>query len=153
MAVVQEMCARIGLVTGKGLASHIRSQYSRGVLLVLAVLLFTANTFNIAADIAAMAEAVRLIVPFAPFSVLVIAFGLGTVYAQIRVPYVQYAAYLKYLTLSLFSYVFVALISHVPWGTVADHIMRMQVPASHDGLFLLAALFGTTKYYGIIYAN
>lgn len=144
MVVVQEMCARIGVVTGRGLAAHIRSEYSRPVLCIIAALLFIANTFNIAANIAAMTEAMRLLVPVLPYTLLVIAFGLGTAYAQVRVPYAQYAQYLKYLTLSLFAYVFVALLSHVPWSEVGRSIVSLHIPTSGDGLFLLAALLGTT---------
>src|SRR5580698_9449325 len=76
MAVVQEMCARIGLVTGRGLAGNIRVHFSRRVLYISTLFLFAANTFNIGADIGAMANAVQLLAPRAGFTLLVIGFSL-----------------------------------------------------------------------------
>lgn len=144
MAVVQEMCARIGVVTGKGLAAHIRARYSRRALLVVATLLLVANIFNIAADISAIAEAVRLLFPTLPHVLLVLFFGGITALLQIHIPYATYAQYLKYLTLSLFAYVLVAVVSHVPWGDVFRATVMPTLPASNEAFFLLAALLGTT---------
>lgn len=144
MYVVQEMCARIGVVTGKGLAAHIRAQYPRMVIVVVATLLLFANILNIAADITAMAEATRILFPLIPFAVLVVVLGAGTAYFLVQLPYHRYAAVLKYLTLSLFAYVFATFMLHVNWGQVAYATVLPAIPASRDGLFILAALFGTT---------
>jgi NRAMP (natural resistance-associated macrophage protein)-like metal ion transporter len=144
MYVVQEMCARIGLVTGKGLAAHIRARYPRVVIIAVTVLLVFANTLNIAADITAMAEALRIVVPQLPYVLVVTVLGGGTAYFLVHLPYRRYAKYLKYLTLSLFAYVLSALMLHVDWSHVMYSTVFPAIPASREGLFLLAALFGTT---------
>src|SRR3989304_7957253 len=97
MAVVQEMCARIGLVTGRGLAANIRIFFPKWVLYVCTILLFAANTFNIGADIGAMAKATQLIFPKANFAMLVFAFALTGLGLQIFFSYERYAKYLKWL--------------------------------------------------------
>ena len=94
MAVVQEMCARIGLVTGRGLAGNIRMHFSR-MLYVSTLLLFAANTFNIGADIGAMAQGTRLLFPGLGVTALVIGFTALMLGLQIFTPYVRYARYLK----------------------------------------------------------
>ena len=83
MAVVQEMCARIGLVTGRGLAGNIRQYYPRWVIYVCAVLLFGANTLNLGADLGAMAEATRLVMPAFNFWVLLLGFTILSLLFQV----------------------------------------------------------------------
>src|SRR3989344_2207234 len=104
MAVVQEMCARIGIVSGQGLAANIRKHYSSGALYLVAGLLFFANTLNIAADLGAMAAASRLLLPNFGFGWLVVFFALVSLLLQVFTSYAQYAKYLKYLTFVLLSY-------------------------------------------------
>src|SRR6185295_13116500 len=88
MSMVQEMCARIGLVTGRGLAHNIRVYFSRRVLMVCTLLLFAANTFNIGANLGAMAKAAQLLWPSLNFGWLVVGFAVFSLLLQIFTPYV-----------------------------------------------------------------
>src|SRR5665213_3437601 len=118
MAVIQEMCARIGLVTGRGLAGNIRVHFSRRVLYLSTLFLFAANTFNIGADIGAMAKGTQLLLPKVSFALLVIGFTLLILLLQIFTPYVRYAKYLKWLALVLLAYIASAILAHPDWTTV-----------------------------------
>jgi NRAMP (natural resistance-associated macrophage protein)-like metal ion transporter len=144
MSVVQEMCARIGLVTGRGLAGNIRVHFNKKVLYVCTVLLFIANTINIGANLGAMAKAVQLLNPQLNFYAIVIAFGLVSLLLQIFTPYVRYARYLKWLALVLFSYVLSTILAHLDWGTVFSHAFVPHLPLNKDSLILLCAILGTT---------
>ncbi len=144
MAMVQEMCARIGLVTGQGLAANIRTHYSKRVLNVVTVLLFLANTLNIAADLGAMAASTRLIFSTVNFELLVIAFALVSLLLQIFTTYSQYAKYLKYMTIALFSYVFTAFAVHLDWGQTLTHTFIPTITFSKDQIFLICGILGTT---------
>ena len=144
MAIIQEMCARIGLVTGRGLAGNIRVFFSPRVLYVCTVLLFAANALNIGADIGAMAKAVQLLNPRLNFSFLVVGLTLISLLMQIFTPYVRYARYLKWLALVLFSYVFSALLAHLNWHTVLSHTFVPTIKFSKDELLLICAILGTT---------
>ena len=125
MAVVQEMCARIGLVTGRGLAGNIRLHFGKRVLQISTILLFAANTFNIGADIGAMASAVQLINNKLNFSLLVIFFTIFILLLQVFTPYVRYARYLKWLALVLFAYILSAILAHPDWSNVAKHAISL----------------------------
>ena len=118
MAGIQSMCAYIGRVTGKGLAANIKAAFPPIVLQGVVLLLLVANTFNIAADIAAMGETAELVSGFNQHTMTVI-FCLGTVVLEIFVPYHRYVFFLKWLTLSLLAYAAVLFTVHVPWGQVA----------------------------------
>ncbi|HET9174285.1 MAG TPA: divalent metal cation transporter [Candidatus Saccharimonadales bacterium] len=144
MAVVQEMCARIGLVTGRGLAGNIRTHFSRRVLNICTTLLFAANTLNIGADIGAMAKAVQLLNPALRFGWLVLAFTLLSLMLQIFTPYVRYAKYLKWLALVLLSYVFSAILAHLNWSDVLRHSLQPAVHFNKQELLLICAILGTT---------
>jgi NRAMP (natural resistance-associated macrophage protein)-like metal ion transporter len=144
MAIVQEMCARIGLVTGRGLAGNIRSHFPRPVLYFSTILLFAANTFNIGADIGAMAAATQLLFPKIPFALLVSGLTALILLLQIFTPYVRYARYLKYLALVLFAYILSAILSHPHWGTVLKSSVIPHVTFSKDQLLLICAILGTT---------
>lgn len=144
MAVVQEMCARIGMVTGEGLAGTIRKHYSRPVIYVVAALLLGANAFNIGADLGAMAQATQLLWPGAPYLLLVIAFGIFSCALQIFTPYAQYARYLKWLALVLFAYIASALLAHLDWGMVLTHSIIPSIHWSKGSLVLICAILGTT---------
>ncbi len=144
MAIVQEMCARIGLVTGRGLAANIRSNYSKSVLYVCTILLFIANTFNIGADLGAMAAGVRLLAPRANFFLLIIGFALLSLLLQIFVRYTVYARYLKYLTFTLFAYIITAFVIDTDWSTVLAHAVIPTLHWSREYLFLMCAVLGTT---------
>ena len=144
MAVVQEMCARIGLVSGQGLAANIRRHYSSRALYMVTALLFLANTLNIAADLGAMAAGTRLLLPSAAFELLVIFFALVSLTLQIFTTYARYAKYLKYLTLALLSYVVVAFVVHLDWGAILYHTLVPSLTFSKNQIFLIAAILGTT---------
>ena len=103
-AAVQETTARLGLVTGKGLAAIIREHYKRWVLWLMVTLVTAANTFNIGADLGSMAAATKLLIPI-PTPVLLIGFAVGMAVLEIFVPYHQYARVLKWLCLSILSYI------------------------------------------------
>lgn len=144
MAIVQEMCARIGLVTGRGLAGNIRVYYSKRILNTCTFLLFAANAFNIGADLGAMAKGVQLLNPRLSFSLIVVAFTLISLLLQIFTPYVRYAKYLKWLAMVLFAYVFSALLAHLNWSDIARHSVVPQLHFSKDEFVLIAAILGTT---------
>lgn len=144
MAVVQEMCARIGLVTGRGLAANIRAHFPKSVLYTTTVLLFAANAFNIGADLGAMAEAIRLIFPALGFGVWVVIFALGSLLLQIFSPYAQYAKYLKWLAMILLAYVFSALLANLDWGKVGRAAITPSLTFTKDQIILVCAILGTT---------
>jgi NRAMP (natural resistance-associated macrophage protein)-like metal ion transporter len=144
MSVVQEMCARIGIVTGRGLASNIRTHFSKKVLYICTLMLFAANAFNIGADLGAMAKGVQLLRPGWDFSVLVIGFALLSVILQIYLPYAKYAHYLKWLALVLLAYVASALMAHLDWGDVLQHAVTPTLTWSKEQIILICAILGTT---------
>lgn len=144
MAIVQEMCARIGLVTGRGLAGNIRVFFSKRVLIACTTLLFMANAFNIGADIGAMATAAQLLNPRLNFYVLVVAFTGLCLSLQIFMPYARYARYLKWLALVLFSYIFSTLMADINWQTVLAKAVTPEIHFNKEQLFLIAAILGTT---------
>lgn len=144
MATVQEMCARIGIVSGEGLAANIRKHYPKYALYGATMLLFVANTFNIAADLGAMSAATRLVLPSIQFEVLVIFFAVLSLGLQIFTTYARYAKYLKYLTLALLSYVAVALAIGLDWGEVISRTLVPSMSFTKDQIFLVCAILGTT---------
>ncbi len=144
MSVVQEMCARIGIVSGRGLAANIRRHYKPYVLYGVTALLFFANTLNIAADLGAMAASMRLLAPQFTANVFVVFFAVLSLLLQIFIPYGTYAKYLKYLSLVLLSYVAVALAVGLDWKVVLYHTFVPSMTFSPDQLLLLCAILGTT---------
>jgi hypothetical protein len=148
MSVVQEMCARIGLVTGRGLAGNIRLKFSKKILYLSTILLFAANTFNLGADLGAMAKGAQLLNPNWNFATLVIGFGLLSLALQIFTPYAKYARYLKWLAMVLFAYIASAILAHLNWGdvihhTVVPHVLqrRNTFDLCHFGHYYLALSF------------
>lgn len=144
MSVVQEMCARIGLVTGQGLAANIRRYYSKPVLYTCTILLLIANIFNIGANLGAMAEAVRLLAPVIPFGLLVVFFGVTSLLLQIYTSYEDYAKYLKYLALVLLAYVVSALMVSMDWSVVLHNTLVPSFVWSQDLIIMMCAILGTT---------
>lgn len=144
MAMVQEMCARIGLVTGNGLARNIRIFFSKRILYVCTLLLFAANTFNIGANLGAMAKGVQLIAPGVSFSLLVIGFALISLMLQIFTPYARYAKYLKWLALILLSYIISAILAGLNWNHIAEHMIIPDISLTKDHILMLCAILGTT---------
>jgi NRAMP (natural resistance-associated macrophage protein)-like metal ion transporter len=144
MSVVQEMCARIGLVTGRGLAGNIRVYYSQRILRFCTLLLFAANAFNIGADLGAMAKGVQLLNPHLNFGWLVVAFAVISLLLQIFTPYVRYAKYLKWLALVLLSYVVSSILAHLNWASALHHTLVPHISFSKDTMLLICAILGTT---------
>lgn len=144
MSIVQEMCARIGLVTGRGLAGNIRIHYPKSILYVVTVLLFFANTLNIGANLGAMAKATQLVFPHMSFSFLLIFFTVLSLGLQIFISYGQYAKYLKYLAFVLLSYIVTAFMIQLDWKEVLVHSVVPSITFSADQIVLICAILGTT---------
>src|SRR3989344_5510026 len=144
MAIVQEMCARIGLVTGRGLAANIRQYFPKWVLYLTTSLLFFANSLNIGADLGAMAKATQLVFPKLTFTSLIFAFTIFTLALQIFTTYDKYAKYLKWLALVLLSYVFSALTVNLNWGEIFKNTLIPTIVFSKEQIFLITAVLGTT---------
>ena len=144
MSVVQEMCARIGLVTGQGLAANIRRYYSKPVLYTCTILLLLANIFNIGANLGAMSEALRLLAPAIPFGLLVVFFGVTSLLLQVYTSYEEYAKYLKYLALVLLAYVVSALMVSMNWSEVLHSTFVPSFVWSQDLIIMMCAILGTT---------
>ena len=143
MAAIQIISACIGWNSGKGLTRNIADRFPAPVVFVIVALLTIANTINIAADLAAMGEGLRLIVG-GPSVVYAIAFGVACLLAEIAIPYHRYAGYLKYLTLVLFVYVAAAFSVHIPWGQVAAATVIPKLSLDRSMLLTVVAVFGTT---------
>ena len=145
MAIVQEMCARIGLVTGRGLAGNIRRHFPRWVLYICAGLLFSANAFNIGADLGAMAKGTQLIFPHLMFGWLVVGFAIMGLLFQIYVSYQQYSKYLKWLALVLLAYIFSAMsVPTIDWSRVVHDTIIPTLTIGKDQILLICAILGTT---------
>jgi Mn2+/Fe2+ NRAMP family transporter len=142
-SAVQEATARLGLVTGKGLAALIKQHCKRWVLLGAVGLVTLANTFNIGADIGAMAAATRLIVPV-PAVVLVVGFTVLMAVLEVAVPYRTYSRVLRWLCLSLLAYFVVLFVVDVPWGEVARATFVPQFDLTRTQIAAIIAIFGTT---------
>jgi NRAMP (natural resistance-associated macrophage protein)-like metal ion transporter len=143
MTVVQIISARVGRVTGRGLAANLAKIAPRWLLIPLMVLLFVANAVNIGADLAAMGEAATLLLP-GHAGWYALAFGIVSVVLQIAVPYSRYVKILKWLTISLLAYVATALTLDVPWRDVLLHTVVPHVTASKEFATMLVAVLGTT---------
>lgn len=144
MAVIQEMCARIGLVTGRGLAANIRHHFNVKILYFSTILLFIANTFNIGADIGAMANAVQLLYPKLDFDYLIIGFGVVILLLQIFTSYIKYARLLKYLALVLFAYIISAILTHPNYHTLIHYALLPHITFNKNEILLICAILGTT---------
>ncbi len=144
LGVVQEMSARIGLVTGVGLAENIKRHYSKKVLYTCTLLLLVANIFNIGANLGAMAEGAKLLFPQLYFPFLVAGFAFLSLVLQVFVTYKNYSKYLKYLALVLFAYVFSALSIDMNWGEIFKHTIIPMINFSKEELLLVCAVLGTT---------
>ena len=146
MVAIQLTSARIGYITRLGLAANIKAGFPRWVLLSVVSLLVAANTLNLAADIAAMAEAMRLLVGGSAH-VYAVAFGLLCLVLQVFLSYQTYVRWLKWLTLALFAYVAVVFSLHLDWWQVAAEALLPELPPGaqvHDALLMIVAVFGTT---------
>ncbi len=143
MVAIQMVSARMGRVSGHGLADNIRRHFPRPVLYAVVVMLLVANTINVAADIAAMGEALRLVIG-GRAHLYSIVFGVICLVLQVFLSYRQYVYYLKWLTLSLLAYVAVVFTVHVPVQDVLLGIFWPKIQFSAEMLTVIVAVFGTT---------
>ncbi|WP_395685083.1 NRAMP family divalent metal transporter [Caenimonas koreensis] len=143
MVSIQIVSARIGRVTGHGLATNIRRHYPAWLLYATVSLLLVANTINIAADVSAMGDAVTLLIG-GPTHFYTIAFGLLSLLLQVFVPYHSYVRVLKWLTLALFAYVGVVFAVHISWLDVLRNTLWPHLVMSAAYVTTLVAVFGTT---------
>ena len=143
MAAIQIISACIGWETRQGLARNIAGRLPRWAVIALVMLLVVANTINIAADLAAMGEALRLVVG-GPALFYALAFGLACLLAEVFIPYHRYAGFLKFLTLVLLVYVVAAFSVQIPWGEVLLSTFVPTLSLDRDFLLTIVAVFGTT---------
>src|SRR5215216_7166472 len=144
MTVIQEMCARIGLVSAGGLAAVVKKKYSKKVVFPIASLLFIANTINIGADIGAMSASIRLIFPQIPIILATISFAAFILTAEILIPYKKHVKILKYLTLSLFAYVITAIIVGGNWNQIIVATIVPHIEFTPEFAMMFVAIFGTS---------
>src|SRR5262249_24100660 len=143
MAAIQEISARIGRTTGRGLAANMGAHYSNWVLQGIIALLLTANIINIGSDPGAMGDAVWLLIG-GPKTAYIVLFALICAVMQVFVQYSRYVAVLKWMTLSLFAYFGTALFVHVPWVEFARGLFIPALSANLDFWTTVVAIFGTT---------
>ena len=143
MAFTQMMCARIGMVTGRGLAGAMHRRIPRPLILVAAVALFAANSINVGADLSGMADAAEMLTKINSL-IYVVLFGIGISVATIFFRYHQIATILKWLALVLFAYVITGFIVHPDWSKVARAAFIPSWPKNHDQWSALVAILGTT---------
>jgi NRAMP (natural resistance-associated macrophage protein)-like metal ion transporter len=143
MAAIQEICARLGRITGAGLAENIRKHYSKPLLYGLVGLLCVANIFNLGADVSAMGAAAQLVFG-GSLNAYALAFGFASLLLQIFVPYKKYVHFLKGLTLALFAYVATAFVVHVQWLVALRATVVPSISWTATYWMALVAVLGTT---------
>jgi NRAMP (natural resistance-associated macrophage protein)-like metal ion transporter len=143
MVAIQEMCARIGLVTGHGLAGNLKRNYSKPILVVLVVLVVAGNTLNIGADLAAMAASTRLLIPI-PEPVLAVFYTALILLALIYSSYQTIAKYLKWTALTLLAYLLVPFFTETDWMSALKSTVLPSLELNKETLALIVAIFGTT---------
>jgi NRAMP (natural resistance-associated macrophage protein)-like metal ion transporter len=143
MCAIQEISARIGRVTGRGIAGNLKRHYPIEVVYGIVSLLVIANIINIGADLGAMGAGLKLLIG-GPALLYVAAFGLVTVLLEVFSRYSRYVSILKWLTLSLFAYVGVAFVVNMPWGTVGYNLIVPHISFDTPYLTAIIAILGTT---------
>jgi NRAMP (natural resistance-associated macrophage protein)-like metal ion transporter len=144
MGVVQEMCARIALVTGKGLAENIRNNFSRKWLYFCGFFVILANTLNIGADIGAMAEVVAMFVPDISLWVPIITIAVITILLEVFLTYDEYSKYLKILAMTLLAYIFTGLLLSFDFSDLIYSTLVPSISFDRDSIIIIAAILGTT---------
>ncbi|MFC5480186.1 NRAMP family divalent metal transporter [Massilia suwonensis] len=144
MVGIQAVSARIGRVTGLGLAGNIRRTYPAWLLYTLVLLLLVANMINISADIAAMGEAARMVAGAGSAHMYSLGFGLLCLALQLFLPYTRYVRFLKWLTLGLLAYVATGFAIDIPWREVAARTVMPHFSFTKESIALIVAIFGTT---------
>lgn len=143
MTAVQESCARIGLVTGKGITTIVKEHYSRTVLYTVVGLVVVANTINIGADLGAMASAAQLLVPV-PFIILTLIFTTIILLLEVFTNYKVYSKILKWLAITLLAYPITLFIVHQPWATILKATVVPHFEFSFQFFFIITGVLGTT---------
>jgi NRAMP (natural resistance-associated macrophage protein)-like metal ion transporter len=143
MAAVQIMCARIGMVTGRGMAANLKRRFPSWLLGIFVLALLVANTINIAADLAGMADAAQMLTKINSH-VFVLAFAIMISWATVRLRYYQIANVLKWLVLVLFAYPLTAIVVVHDWHSVLRATFIPSLPHSRDEWSMLVAILGTT---------
>ena len=143
MGCVQFMCARIGMVTGTGLAATLKQKFPRWVLVIFAAALFAANTINVGADLSGMSDAAGMLARFNSHWFVVL-FGIAIAYSTVHFRYFQIAKTLKWLALFLFAYVITAFVIQPDWRAVLHDTFVPSWPKGHDAWQNLVAILGTT---------
>jgi NRAMP (natural resistance-associated macrophage protein)-like metal ion transporter len=143
MVAIQEVAAQIGRVTGAGIARNLRRHYPRPLLVLMVGLLLFANIVNLGADLAAMGAAVGLLIG-GPLWLYTLLFGAFCVIVEIWLSYERYASVLKWATLSLFAYVAVVIVAHVPWGEALASLVVPRIEYTGAYATAVVAILGTT---------
>lgn len=143
MMAIQEMCGRIGMVAGKGLAGILRERYSKWILVFVVSLLFFANSINIGADIGAMASAAQMLFGL-PISVWLFGFVFLILGLELFVSYLKYAKILKWLSFTLFAYIITAFMIKQPWSQIAVATFVPSFSLTVPYLMNIVAVLGTT---------
>lgn len=143
MTSIQEACARIGAVTGKGIAAVVKEHYNKTILYMVVILVLIANTINIGADIGAMAEATQLIIP-SNYIVLTFFYTFLTLLLEIGITYKRYAKILKALCLFLLAYPITVFIVEAPWWQLLKYTFVPHVEWNFAFLFIITGVLGTT---------
>ena len=144
MAVVQGMCARIGMVTGTGLAANIRKSVPLSFAYAIGCVVIIANTFNVGADFAGMAASAHMVAPAIPALAWDLFFGVALLAGLIYLSYRRIASFLKYLTLTLFAYIVTAFIVHPSWPQVLKHLVIPEVHFQRAWITTAMGVLGTT---------
>ena len=143
MAAIQEICGRLGRITGMGVTANLAKSYPKSLVGFLVLLLCVANVFNLGADISAMAAGMQMVAG-GKAEAYAVMFGAISLPLQVYVPYRKYIHYLKWLTWALFAYVLTAFVVHVPWGRVLRATIVPSVALDSNYLMALVAVLGTT---------
>ena len=143
MLAIQEMCGRIGMVTGKGLAGVIKKHYNRKILFGAVAVLAITNIINIGADLGAMASATQLILPV-PFALALAVLTIITIFTEVFIPYPTYVGILKYLALTVFAYIVAAFAINQDWGLIFKSTLVPHFEWSKAYILNVTAMLGTT---------
>ena len=143
LLAIQETCARIGAVTGKGLAGVIKDVYNKKILLILVLLMTCANIINIGADIGAISTSIQLVI-HVPFTLIAVISALVIILLEVFVSYHKYVHVLKWLGLALVAYPITGLMIHEPWGAILKASLIPHISLTFGFLFIVVGIFGTT---------
>jgi Mn2+/Fe2+ NRAMP family transporter len=144
MGLIQEICGRIGLVTGRGLTSNIKKYFSKKILFFAVFILFVANTINVGVDLGAMSKSTQLLFPKINFLILVIGYAFVILFLAIFFSYKTYEKYLKFLVFTLLVYVFASFSLKINFLEIFFSLLIPKITFSKDYFYILAAVLGTT---------